>query len=262
MTVTLTSKQIEELLALEEYKPVARMSKQDLTDEQKADVRTVEEVVSFGQELIDLFDWLVESKETLPTQKQYVDCGINKMLKWFADNRPDVEVTHIMVEACKLRLTRTYMSRVIELHFEAVVREYLPHLTIIKLPLVDAVMGVDLIVEDQEKRYYIHITSNTPMAQRMLKEKESRGGYRMGSAFIKYSRDFSGDLMLKYDIHSESDTTMIINEFPLFKPEFVVWRLTVAKHSSTAGEPLTVEYSKLDHFKDWAKHQLKLDITA
>jgi hypothetical protein len=167
-----------------------------------------------------------------------------------------------MVEACKVRLTRTYMSKVIELHFEAVVREYMPHLKIIDLPMVDAVMGVDLIVEDQSKRYYIHITSNTPMAQRMLKEKESRGGYKVGNAFIKYSRDFTGDIILRYDIHHETEATMIVNEFPLFKPEFVQWRLTVAEHSKTAGEPLTVAYSKLDHFKDWAKHQLKIDITA
>ncbi|MGG1230457.1 hypothetical protein [Bacillus halotolerans] len=260
MTVLLTSKEIERLLALEEYKPIERLDKATLTATEKAQVREVEEVVSFGQDLIELFDWFIEAKGTLPTQKQYVNSGINKMLTWFASNKPDLEITTIMVEACKTRLTRTYMSRVIELHFEACLREYVPHLKIISHPLIDSVMGVDIVAEDDNKRYYIHITSNTPMAKRMLKEKEKRGGYRVGNAFIKYNRDFTGDLMLMYDIHEESDTTKIVNGFPLFRPEFIVWRLDIASRSVSAGEFLTVTYSKLQHFLHWAEHQLKLNI--
>lgn len=260
MTVQLTSSEIEQLLSLDEYKPVERMDKAALNSEEKAQVREVESVVSFGEELIELFDWFLENGETLPTQKQYVNAGINKMLSWFAANKPELEMTTVMVEACKLRLTRTYMSKVIELHFEACIKEYLPHLKTISHPLIDSVMGIDLIVEDEEKRYYIHITSNTPMAQKMLKEKETRGGMRVGSAFIPYIRDFTGDIMLKYDIYNESVTTQIINDFPLFKPEFIEWRMDMAKKSATAGELLTVPYSKLQHFTDWAEHQLKQEI--
>ncbi|KAA6454967.1 hypothetical protein [Bacillus atrophaeus] len=260
MTVKLDRKEIERLLALEEYKPIERLDKSTLDADEKAQVREVEQVVSFGQEIIELFDWFIEAHGTLPTQKQYVNSGVNKMLAWFSDNKPDVEVTTVMVEACKGRLTRTYMSKVIELHFEACLREFLPHLNIISHPLIDSVMGVDIVAEDDKKRYYIHITSNTPMARRMLKEKESRGGYRVGSAFIKYTRDFTGDLMLMYDIHAESETTQIINGFPLFRPEFIEWRLDIASRSITAGEFLTAPYSKLKHFLHWAEHQVKLDI--
>ncbi|WP_440614733.1 hypothetical protein [Bacillus subtilis] len=260
MTVQLDRKEIERLLAQEEYKPIERLDKSTLDAEEKAQVREVEQVVSFGQEIIELFDWFLESQDTLPTQKQYVNAGITKMLAWFATNKPEIEVTTVMVEACKLRLTRTYMSKVIELHFEACLRESMPHLKIISHPLIDSVMGVDIVAEDDVKRYYIHITSNTPMARKMLREKESRGGLRVGNAFIKYTRDFEGDLMLMYDIHEESETTKIINGFPLFRPDFIEWRLNLASTSSTAGELLSVPYSKLDHFIDWAKHQLKQDI--
>ncbi|MGG1757723.1 hypothetical protein ABEQ76_10405 [Bacillus velezensis] len=260
MTVQLDRKEIERLLAQEEYKPIERLDKSTLGAEEKAQVREVEQVVSFGQEIIELFDWFLEHQGTLPTQKQYVNSGINKMLAWFATNKPEVEVTTVMVEACKLRLTRTYMSKVIELHFEACLRENVPHLKIISHPLIDSIMGVDIVAEDDAKRYYIHITSNTPMARKMLREKEKRGGLRVGNAFIKYNRDFTGDLMLMYDIHEESDTTKIVNGFPLFRPEFIVWRLDLASRSVSAGEFLTVAYSKLQHFLHWAKHQLKLDL--
>ncbi|MEC1647625.1 hypothetical protein [Bacillus halotolerans] len=179
MTVLLTSKEIERLLAIEKYKPIERLDKSTLTADEKAQVREVEEVVSFGQDLIELFDWFIEAKGTLPTQKQYVNSGINKILTWFATNKPNLEITTVMVEACKTRLTRTYMCKVIELHFEACLREHAPHLKIISHPLIDSIMGVDIVAEDDTKRYYIHITSNTPMAKRMLKKKEKMGGYRV-----------------------------------------------------------------------------------
>lgn len=258
--VQIKSTEIERLLRLPEYSPIERLDKSSLTKEENAQIRQVEEVVSFGQDLIDLFDWMIEARGTLPTQKDYVNSGINKMLKWLSENKPELEVTTVMVEACKTRLTRTYMSKVIELHFEASIREHMPDFKIITHPLIDSVMGVDAVIEDKRKRYYIHITSNTPMAIKLLKVKESRGGYKLGNAFIKYSRDFTGDIMIKYDIHTETDTTMIINGFPLLRPDFIQWRLLLAGDSATAGESLDIPYSKLDHFTDWAKHQLKQDI--
>ncbi|MGE6629596.1 hypothetical protein [Bacillus sp. NPDC077027] len=249
----LTSKEIENLLAKEEYAPIKRIKKKDLTDEQRQEVTTIESIVSFGEDIITLFDFLLDLKETLPTQKCFVDSGVNKMLSHLATHKPEIEVTPIMVEACKLRLTRTYMSKVIELHLEALVREQLPQYKMIIHPLIDSVMGIDMILETETKRHYIHVTSNTPMAISMLKRKESRGGYRVGKAYIPYNRDFAGDLVLKYDTNQDSVSTKIINGFPLFNSEFVVWRIELADMSVSFGESLTVPYSKLNHFNDWMK---------
>ena len=101
---------------------------------------------------------------------------------------------------------------------------------------------------DNKKRYYIHVTSNIPKALEMLKRKETRGGCVVGRAYIPYCRDFSGDLILKYDIHTETETTKIINCFPLFKQEYIEWRLLMAQRSARFGEESLIADSKLNHF--------------
>jgi len=261
MTVQFTASMIEQLLTIDEYKPIARMDKRTLTPEQKQEVNALEDIVSFGQDAISLFDNLLHQKQTLPTQKEYVGEGIHIMIEWILENRPEITISETLIEACKLRLTRTYMSKVIELHLDCILQEQ-SELKITTFPLLDSVMGVDIIAEDDKKRYYIHVTSNTPFAQRMLEQKENRGGYRVGKAYIPYSRDFSGDIIFKYDVHAESDSTQVINGFPLFKPEYVHWKLTLAKRSLTFGEDINKPYSKLQHFKDWARTYLNMNITS
>jgi hypothetical protein len=256
-----TSTVIEELLAKTSYAPVARMDKTTLTAEQKAEVNEVEKVVSFGQEVISLFETMLHQLQTLPTQAQYVEAGLGYMVSYLQENKKYIPITDTIKEACKLRLTRTYMSKVIELHLDCIIAEELPHMTAKTFSMMDSVMGVDIVLEDDKKRYYVHVTSNTPFAEKMLKQKENRGGYKLGSTFISYSRDFTGDLILRYDL-SESESTQMVNGFPLFNPEFVAWRFKMAKLSSNVGEDIKIKYSKLDHFKDWAKTNLRLTITS
>ena len=260
MTVQLSASLIEALLGMEQYKPVNRMDKKQLKPQQMADVNEMENLVTFGQDSIDLFDTLVNQKQTLPTQAEYVKAGLPLMTKWVRDNRPDIIMNKYKREALVLRMTRTYMSKVIELHLEATIKENMPELKVMTFPLIDSVMGVDLIVEDDKKRYYVHVTSNTPFAQRMLEQKENRGGYRVGKTNIPYSRNFNGDLIFKYDVNAETDSTQVINGFPLFKTEYVSFRFLLAKTSTGFGEDINKTYSKLQHFKDWAKTYLNISI--
>lgn len=260
--ILFTSEYIESLLATEEYKPVLRLDKRTLSDEQYQEVKTLESVNSFGQDSIDLFEKMVYKLNDLPTQSLYVRTGLPMMIKHLSQYRPDIEITEIAKQALILRMTRTYMSKVIELHLDCLFKEYLPHVKVRTYSLLDSVMGVDFVVKDDKKRYYVHVTSNTPFAQKMLLEKESRGGYRVGNTYVRYSRDFSGDLILKYDVGRESETTQVINGFPLFKPYYIETRFLIAKKQSSIGEPLSVPYSKLDHFMDWAKTFLNRDITG
>ncbi|MFB4158913.1 hypothetical protein ACE1TF_03415 [Geomicrobium sp. JSM 1781026] len=212
---------IEETIARTEYAPIKRLDKHTLSKERKAELHQVEDIVSFGGEVIYLFDELVHMYEALPSQKKYVNAGVNKMLKYMTDFEPDIEVTTVMVEGCKLRLTRTYMSRLVELHLQAVIREELPNFKHIEYMYVDSVMGVDLVLEDDQKRYYVHVTSNTPQAKAMLKNKESTGGLSVNRTYVPYSRDFDGDLILKYETSQASTSTKFINGFPLFDTDYV-----------------------------------------
>lgn len=82
-----TSTQIEKLLGKAEYSPVARMDKNSLTREQKQEVSSVEQIVSFGQATINLFDALVTKLQTLPTQSQYVEEALPLMLAWLECKR-------------------------------------------------------------------------------------------------------------------------------------------------------------------------------
>lgn len=262
MTVNFTSEYIKALLSKEEYSPIERKDKNLYTADERKEVNEIEAIVSFGEDSINLFDTLIHQLGTLPTQREYVRKGLVHMYAWIEENRPDIELTVIKREACLQRLTRTYMSKVIELHLECTIKEYLPELNVKTYSLIDSVMGVDLIAEDDKKRYYVHVTSNTPFAQGMLEQKENRGGYRVGNTYVQYSRDFSGDLILRYDTHKESDTTDIVNGFPLFNVGYVVWRFRLARETARVGEDINAPYSKLQHFKDWAKTYLSEDIDS
>lgn len=257
-----TTNLIEETLQQASFSPVARVNRKELSPEQNREINTLENIVTFGQDSISLFDNLVYTMKGLPSQSQYVEAGLPLMIDWLAENRPEIIITDIVKEGLKLRMTRTYMSKVTEIHLDCIFKEYLSDMKVTTFPMLDSVMGVDLVVEDDTKRYYVHVTSNTPFANKMLLQKENRGGMRMGKTFIEYSRDFSGDLILRYDTHTESDTTMIVNGFPLFKPEFIEGRFFIASRQSGIGEDLSVKYSKLQHFKDWARTNLNMKISS
>lgn len=250
----ITASYLVETLGKESHAPIHRMNKASLTVDEQAEVQVLERITSFGQDSIDLFDNMLQENLLLPTQREYCEEGVELMVTWIRENRPEIPITKVLREACKLRLTRTYMSKCTEIHLEAVIKEELPHLTVRTANLLDSVMGVDIVLEDDKKRYYVHVTSNTAFAQKMLIEKEDRGGLRVGNSYKRYSRDFTGDVILKYDVYKESATTMLINGFPLFKPEYISDRFAIARIQPSKGELLSVPYSKLQHFKDWAGH--------
>jgi hypothetical protein len=259
MTFTVTM--IEDLLSTEAYAFIPRMNKNSLSAEELKEVKQMEAITSFGQEAISLFDNLCYQKQGLPSHKEYTEAGLIIYMDWLKANRPELILSDVQKTAISDRVARTYTSKVVELHLDCLLKEELPHLKVKTFSMLDSVMGVDFVVEDDKKRYYVHVTTNSPYAESMLKQKENRGGTMVGSTYVKYSRDFTGDLMLRYD-REATESTKIVNGFPLFDAEYIAWRFKMAKRQSDIGELLTTKYSKLQHFKDWAKTYLRMNITS
>lgn len=258
MTVKFSVSQIESLLAQENYKPMEKVDLSQLTPQQGKELANV---VTFGQDILTLFDKLVLQLQTLPTQTQYVEAGLPIAIAYIKENKPKIVLSYLAKQSLSQRLARTYLSKVIELHLNCIIAEQMPHMTIRTSPLLDSVMGIDLILEDDTKRYYVHVTSNSPFAQKMLIDKENRGGYKVGNAFVPYSRDFSGDLVLRYN-NRTSHTTKMVNGMPLFDSGYIKNRFLLAEIQKSTGEPLSVPYSKLQHFKDWVQTNLKMDVSS
>jgi hypothetical protein len=264
----LTVTQLEELLAQPQYKAFQRLDYSKVQPELMDGVKKMDSVVSFGQEAIDLFDKLTAELKRLPTQKEYIDAGLPIYEAFWNENR----LTHDKINGypftkgvklgCMDRLARTYISKVVELHLELLLKDM--GFVVKTHPLLDSVMGVDMIVEDGKKRYYVHVTTSkhgVAGAEKSVMHKEKRGKFKIGSLWVQYARDFSGDCILCYEsvtpLHDGS--TKWINNIPLFNREYLQEYFAMRKLGSK-GELLSAKGSKLDSFKLWAKGTLKMNI--
>jgi len=252
--------ELEKLLSTEEYAPVKTVKRWSLNDIEGSEWDAVENVPSFGTANIYLFDEMVAIGETLPTQKDYVSLSVERMANFIRQNYPEVELTPIGIEAMIQRSARTYKSNITEIHLLAMMDEILPKHTVMTSPMIDSVLGVDLIVEDMRKRYYVHVTSASKQANKMLKQKESRGGSFKEGKFIRFKRDFTGDMILRYSGYSSSFSTKLINEYPLFREIYILKEFRKANNNTLVGENILHSNSKLERFKRWARNELQVDI--
>jgi hypothetical protein len=264
----LTVNQLEELLAQPEYKAFKRLDYSQVQPELMDGVKKMDSVVSFGKGAIDLFDNLTAELKRLPTQKEYIEAGLPIYEAFWNENR----LTHEKINGypftkgvklgCMDRLARTYTSKVVELHLELLLKDM--GLTVKTHPLLDSVMGVDMVVEDDIKRYYVHVTTSKhgiAGAVKSVERKEKRGKFMVGSTWVSYGRDFTGDCILCYESTAplNDGSTKWINNIPLFNREYLEEYFALKRLGKT-GELLTSKQSKLEDFKLWAKVNLKMNL--
>lgn len=267
-----SSKQLEELLSESQYKVFKRVDYNGLPNDLREGVFKAEAVTSFGKEALGLFDNLCNDLGRLPTQKEFVDKGLPLYEAYwnkYQDSHKAIN-GHPFDKGAKLgcmnRLARNYISRVVETHLELLLKEM--GFTVKSHPLIDSVMGVDLVIEDHMKRYYIHVTTSIhgrDRAEKSVMKKESRGSFTVKGKWVSFARDFSGDVILCYKSGSPDETdesTKWINNLPLFKKEYIEEYFLMAQLSVRKGEGINAPHCKLEYFKAWAKANLKEEISA
>lgn len=258
----LTAESLERRLAQPEYKIRGYWDRSQLSETEQRQVNAYESISSFGSDIANLFENMIERLGFVPSQEAFIKEGVELTKKWFCDNMlknprlKGLPFNSVVQRAAEERLARTWVSMVVELHTKLLIQETLPHLKVIQHDLLDLVMGVDLVVEDDKKRYYIHIFKNTSWGMKAFKMKEKRGGLMKGRRFIKYKRDFTGDAILAYEWDSRTDhaSTKFINGIPLFKAEFLEWKFMMLKRTASIGEAINTKHSKMDHLNDWLKN--------
>lgn len=255
--INMGASEIKELLARPEYSTVPAV-KQNLSNEDRRKVARYEGINSFGAEIADLFEDLCDELHRIPTQKEYCDRGVELTEEWWI--RETVKKNHLIrgldfdnciIQAVRNRQGRGYLSLVNEVHTVALLKEMYPEARVITNDILDLVLGVDIVMEYKGKRLYFHVYKNSYWGRKAFIDKENRGGMRNSTgAFVKYHRDFSGDISLVYDT-TETGTTEIINGIPLFTKDYIDWQVSLALKNGAVGETLDSNNNKLEKVNNW-----------
>lgn len=264
----ITSDQLQELLNTAPYRAFKRLDYQLVPEHLMDGVEKQDDVVTFGQELMYLFDNLAQQLGRLPTQKEYLEAGMPYTVAYWKEHQytnPKINgypYTKGVELGCKDRIARTYSSKIIELQLELILKEL--GFKVYTNPLLDTIAGVDIVAEDDSKRYYIHVTTSSrgvDQALKAVRKKEKRGKFLIGSSWVNYGRDFRNDLVICYDSrqYEDSPSTQWANNNPLLKKGFVEEFMALRKLGNK-GELLSSNRNKLQDFADWAKAMLKVDI--
>lgn len=251
-----STKEFEKLIGQAEYSTKKYLDRSKLTDKELMAVDAYENITSFGIDVADCFEDLLEELGRIPTQDEYVNRGVELTSMWCEailkhDNRVlGINFEGAVVDACKDRLGRGYISMVNELHTKLLLKEIYPKAKVISHDLLDLLLGVDIVLELDKKRYYIHIFKDSHYGVQAFYNKEQRGGINKDGKFIKYQRDFTGDVRLQYlSRDTNSDKCKFINGMPVFTREWLEGYLFMVTRSSKFGERLDAEDSKLDKLK-------------
>lgn len=273
MTINLTDlytvHELEKLLDMPEYRAFKRLDYDSVQPALMDGVKKQDDIISYGQGALNLFKNLTNDLDRLPTQKEYIEASIPIHEEYWKEN----QYTHHKIngypftKGVKLgiidRVARNYTSRIVELHLELLLKDM--GYTVKTHALLDALMGVDIVAEDGFKRHYIHVTTSKysrQVAEKSVMGKQKRGSLKVGSNFVKYCRDFRGDLILCYDSLTPlgEDSTKWINNNPVFKREYLEDYFAI-KRLGNSGEKMSQSISKLDDFIIWAKSNLNAEIT-
>lgn len=247
----LTSALIEKQLASPEYEAITSIDLGSLSKKQQKEVAQAEKITGFGQSIGDVFETLLSDFDRLPTQKEFSEYGTAIIKSWWSENKQEMPWSETIEKAVYNRQLRSYSSHLVELHTLLTLTELFPEWNIYCSNSIDLLMGVDLVIETESKRLYIHVFKNSKWGFRSFHKKEQRGGRRNAeNKFIKFKRNFSGDKCLQYDWSASqcSESTMFINNNPLFKKEYLETQLTMFNKFKQFGEELT-DFKKLDYLE-------------
>ena len=256
--INFTAEEIREILGRPEYATVPPTDRTKLTPEQSRNVGRYENINSFGAEVADLFEDLCEELHRIPTQKEFCDRGLELTEKWWITETlkknpmiRGLQFDATIQQAVRDRQGRSYLSIVNEVYTAALLKEMYPEARVITNDILDLVLGVDIVMEYKGKRLYFHVYKNSYWGRKAFIDKENRGGMRNSTgAFVKYHRDFSGDISLVYDT-TETGTTEIINGIPLFTKDYIDWQVSLALKNGAVGETLGSNNNKLEKVNNW-----------
>lgn len=249
--INLTANEVERLLATDEYKTREyKFSRFELdalggTSEGYHEARECNSITA----LADLFEDLIQELGTLPTQKQYVERGVEIAEKWWAKNKTSKWEAGMMF-SFNYRLAQSYKSHVIEMHTQLKLQEMFPTAKVYSHDYLDYGLAVDIMMDYNGRRYSIHILKDSVKSRNYYNQKEKRTGFYINGKWHKYKRDFTGHLKFEYDLKNK-DKCKNINGIPLFKDEYISISILLAEIEGK-GEEINGE-TQLDKFVSWLK---------
>ena len=248
----LTAEAIEDMLQQPEYQlmeSVVIKGKKNLTI-----VEQVEKVTGYGEEMTNAFETLMRQYGRIPTQKEFhVHCQKIAEDFWIENQPNGIAFSDVVSSTITNRNLRTYLSQVNEIHCLLLLKELFPQWGVYSSDDLDLLMGVDILVETEYKRLYLHLFKNSQYSFRAFRRKQYRGGMKNAEGkFIRYTRSFDGDKVLMYEgsAKSSSATTKFINGVPLFRKEWLKSQLQLFNDFPQFGEPLA-DTDKLDYFEQY-----------
>lgn len=258
--INMTAKEIRELISSPEYATIP-IVRQQLSDEDWDRVKRYENINSFGAEVADLFEDLYDELHRIPTHREYIDRAVELTEEWWVretlkgnPNIRGIKYDDVIKQAVANRQGRGYLSLVNEVYTVALLKELYPEAKVITHDMLDLVLGVDIVMEYKGKRIYFHVYKNSYWGNKAFHNKESRGGMKdKNGKFVKFKRDFSGDVCLVYDT-TDSETTHYVNGIPLFTKEYIKFVVSRAVRLDTVGERISNNNSKLQKLNNWLFH--------
>lgn len=264
-----TAPTLEELLSTKKYKAVARLDYSKVPNHYMDGVRKMDNVRTFGVEITELFDKLFTEYGRLPTQREYIAAGMPICKAYWEDNRYSESINgYPFTKGVEMgitdRLARTYSSKVVEMHLELMLQDM--GYKVLSHPVIDMVMGVDMIVQDEYARYYLHVTTSVrghDAAEKNVMQKEKRGHLEVEGEKYRYYRNFKQDCIIVFETGRKLpyQSTKWVNGHPLFYREYVDHYMA-AKRLGNKKELLTGNINRLDDFVQWVQSHGGQDIYA
>ncbi|MDK0928417.1 hypothetical protein P5F55_13710 [Clostridium perfringens] len=240
MSFNLTIKSLEYWLRKPEFNiPKIGLTRAEVEDEQYKLMEANNRIL--GRSFHHTFGMWFQKWGRIPTPQEFIAMQMKDIKKnyqnqaWRRNHKVTFNLTPIVEKGLKQRLLRSYISFINELHTELQIQEIYPKVEISRNDELDF-SGIDIQATDKKRNvvHNIHITKNSVYAIDFLFKKEGKflefRGYnnklwavpcwKKSTHPIYKERDFSGHVFLLYDPKS-SDSTKVINGYPLFKEEYI-----------------------------------------
>lgn len=212
--IEITLDLVKEAMKNNKYEP-NRVNVYSLTQEEKNERNYLERYNSFP--VITLFDELMNENNEIPDQQIFIDWYLYKSWEWinagkgnFKDENgkwKKLQWTDIAIRVLTDRASRTYYSRLMELYIIAVIKEFLPSISIYSNPILDIYGAVDIMLFDNKKNkvIYTHVLKESTRSANQLavKSNDRRNFYYIDpETKVRYNlsidRDFKNHTSVTY----------------------------------------------------------------
>lgn len=223
-----------ELLNKEEYRYEAP---------EKTYIRELEQLNRWtSDEVLNLWDDHIEREGVPPTPDYYIEEGLRLTKEyWFKDSEKgrlavykwdsywgSWNITYIpwkdeFEEGIRYRLSRMYESFMAEYSALAIIGKYYPFSLVFADKAMDLVLGVDIVVVENDKVIYLHVTKNSEWAWQNLQRKSEKSIQMKnvtGKKYLWKRRWTESHETLFYDLF-DSDTTQYVNGHCIFREDYV-----------------------------------------